>query len=313
MKQYYQIYNKVNEVEILIYEQIGTVGDEDGITAKNFANELKSYPGRPISVRINSPGGNLFEGITIYNILKNHNGKVTVYVDGIAASAASLIAMAGTVSMPGNAMMMIHDPMGVVIGGPDDMDKHSDLLRKLKGTIVSVYHDKTNLPRKEIEQMMTDETWFTASEAKEKGFADVVTAPADYQANFQLLKDFSNTPKQLLINRTINMGNTSNKSDISFEEYCRNEWNTKPEIRHEFFDFDTYQAYMQLGEEGQIQGVQPIFNKQPVAAIIDDETLKQQCRARWDASPELKHEFLNDFELYFFHQKGVEDGSFKEY
>lgn len=185
--------------EILIFDYIGAWG----ITAKDFIDELKALGEvADITVRINSYGGEVFDGLAIHNALHRHQAQVTVMVDGIAASIASVIAMAGDlVVMPENAMMMVHDPSGLVIGTADDMRDLADALDKMKASLVSVYRAKTGLDDAEIEQIMADETWLTAAEAVEKGFADEVEGKVEMAAmvtaaSFDLSK-FKNTPDGL--------------------------------------------------------------------------------------------------------------------
>lgn len=181
--------------ELHIYGEIGPYG----ITAKSVADALKPFAGaRQINVRINSPGGDVFDGNAIYNLLKSHPANVTVYVDGLAASIASVIAMAGNkIVMAQNAMMMIHDPWTIAVGGADDMRKSAEVMDKIKTTLVSAYRDKSGLNESEIATIMADETWFTAEEAVAMGFADEVAEEVKVDAKFDLSK-FKNTPNAIL-------------------------------------------------------------------------------------------------------------------
>tara|TARA_R100001530_G_scaffold133847_2_gene107823 strand:+ start:902 stop:2020 length:1119 start_codon:yes stop_codon:yes gene_type:complete len=175
MRQWYEFKNMHDETpELFIYDEIGESFWGEGVTAKNlvgYLNDLKSAS--KINVRINSPGGSVFDGNAIHNALVNHPADIHVHVDGMALSAASVIAMAGdTITMAENSMMMIHDPWAFVQGSADDMDAMSDVLGKIKRGIVESYHDKTGLGKRKVAAMMTDETWMTANEAVELGFAD---------------------------------------------------------------------------------------------------------------------------------------------
>ncbi|SUC26316.1 ATP-dependent Clp protease proteolytic subunit 1 [Providencia rustigianii] len=124
-----------------------------------------------INLHIHSPGGEVFEGIAIYNQLKNHNASITVYIDGLAASMASVIAMVGDeVIMPTNAMMMIHKPWGVSWGDADDMRDYADLLDKVENVLIPAYMEKTGKTKEELEAMLSEETWLTAEECVEHGF-----------------------------------------------------------------------------------------------------------------------------------------------
>ena len=200
MKKWYQIQAKKNKTaEILIYEQIGEDFWGEGVSAKEFVKDLQALDIDNIDLHINSPGGNVFDGNAIYNALKSHRANIRVVVDGIAASVASVVAMSGdTVEMPENAMMMIHDPSGFVMGTAGDMEKMANALNKIKGGLVTAYHNKSDLDNDQISEMMTDETWMTAEEALEYGFADEITEKVNIQANFEGLSQYKNVPNRLL-------------------------------------------------------------------------------------------------------------------
>lgn len=147
---------------------------DDDITPKKFKAELMESDG-DISVWINSPGGDVFAASQIYNMLKEYKGKVTVKVDGLAASAASVIAMAGDeILMSPIAMLMIHNPSTLIWGEEADMVKAKEMLAEVKESIVNAYELKTSLSRNKISKMMDMETWMSAKKAVELGFADKV-------------------------------------------------------------------------------------------------------------------------------------------
>lgn len=147
---------------------------DDDITPKQFKSELINSEG-DIVVWLNSPGGDVFAASQIYNMLKEYNGKVTVKIDGIAASAASVIAMAGSeILMSPVAMMMIHNPATVIYGEASDLQSGIDMLSEVKESIINAYEQKTSLSRNKISKMMDAETWFSAQKAVELGFADKV-------------------------------------------------------------------------------------------------------------------------------------------
>ena len=147
---------------------------DDDITPKQFKSELINSEG-DIVVWLNSPGGDVFAASQIYNMLKEYNGKVTVKIDGIAASAASVIAMAGSeILMSPVAMMMIHNPATVIYGEASDLQSGIDMLSEVKESIINAYEQKTSLPRNKISKMMDAETWFSAQKAVELCFADKV-------------------------------------------------------------------------------------------------------------------------------------------
>jgi ATP-dependent Clp protease protease subunit len=161
--------------EILIYSDIGENWFGDGVTAKAVKAQLDEMEG-DITIRINSPGGDVFDGFAIYNLLNQHDGKKTVHIDGMAASAASVIAMAGdSITMAENALMMIHDPWTVSVGSAGDMRATADLLDKVSGSIVTTYRAQTDIEEADLTAMMAAETWMNAAEAIEKGFATETT------------------------------------------------------------------------------------------------------------------------------------------
>ena len=148
---------------------------DDEITPALFKDELNSGTG-PITVIINSPGGDCVAAAQIYNMLVDYPHPVTVKIDGIAASAASVIAMAGdTVLMSPVSTMMIHNPATIAMGDHTDMEKALQMLKAVKDSIINAYQLKTGLSRREISRMMDAETWFDATKAVEMGFADGVT------------------------------------------------------------------------------------------------------------------------------------------
>ena len=156
----------------------GEISDEtwygDEVTPKLFKDELNSGDG-DITVWINSPGGDVFAAAQIYNMLRDYKGSVTVKIDGLAASAASVIAVAGdTVLMSPVAMMMIHNPATLAIGNAKDMEKAIGMLNEVKESILNAYEDKTGIKRSKLSKMMDDETWFNAKKAVELGFADKI-------------------------------------------------------------------------------------------------------------------------------------------
>ena len=154
----------------------GEISDEtwygDEVTPKMFKEELQDGEG-DITVWINSPGGDVFAAAQIYNMLMDYKGNVTVKIDGLAASAASVIAMAGTeVQMSPVAMMMIHNPATIAIGDSSEMKKAIDMLDDVKESIMNAYEIKTGLSRSRISHLMDAESWFNAKKAVELGFAD---------------------------------------------------------------------------------------------------------------------------------------------
>jgi ATP-dependent Clp endopeptidase proteolytic subunit ClpP len=194
LKRWYDFRARATGAEIVIYDEIGAFG----IPAKAFLDELKAFgPIAELTVRINSPGGSVFDGVAIYNALKRHDAAITVWIDGIAASIASMIAMAGDeVVMPENAMLMLHDPSGLVMGTATDMRGMAEALDRMKAGMVAAYRDKSGRDDAEVEALMAAETWLSAQEAVALGLADRIAQPVRMAAHFDL-SCFRNTPAQL--------------------------------------------------------------------------------------------------------------------
>ena len=165
-----------------ILELNGTIAEEswfdDDVTPQLFKDELNSGTG-DITVWINSPGGDCVAAAQIYNMLSNYKGKVTVKIDGIAASAASVIAMAGdTVLVSPVSMLMIHNPATIAWGDHAEMQKAIDMLSEVKESIINAYVLKTGLSRPKLSHLMDAETWMDANKAVELGFADEIMTRA---------------------------------------------------------------------------------------------------------------------------------------
>lgn len=155
--------------------------EEKMSTADMFRNELYSANGN-ISVWINSPGGDMVTGAQIYNLIKDYKGKVTVKIDGLAASAASVIAMAGDeILMSPVSNLMIHNPFTAAIGDSYEMKRTADMLNEVKESVINAYEIKTHLSRSKLSKMMDDETWLNAYKAVNLGFADGILFADDTQ------------------------------------------------------------------------------------------------------------------------------------
>lgn len=190
-----QINMKNESAEILLYEDIG---GWFGITADMFVKEIKSL-GKisNINLRINSNGGNVFDGLAIHNYLKSHEARVTVDVDGLAASIASIIAMAGDeVRMADNAWMMIHDPWIVTGGTADELRQTADTMDGVRETLLDTYANKAG-NRDEISDMMREETWLNAQAAEELGLIDSVTGSMKIAASVHK-EWFKHAPEELM-------------------------------------------------------------------------------------------------------------------
>ena len=156
------------EAEISIYDAIGGYD----VNAKEFVDELKGINAQTIHLRLNSPGGSVIDGNAIYNALKRHDAKIVTHIDGLAASMASVIAMAGDeVHMADNALIMIHNPWTVSMGDADELRADADLLDKMSASILSAY-GRSQYEVEELKDLMDAETWFTAQEAFDAGLVD---------------------------------------------------------------------------------------------------------------------------------------------
>lgn len=199
MKKWYEMKAKGNQAaEIQIYDEIGMWG----ISAKNFANDLKALGDdiKVLDVHISSPGGSVIDGNAIYNSLVNHQARVNVFIDSVALSMGSVIAMSGDhIFMAENALMMIHNPFGMAMGDAEELRKTADVMDKMKNSLIKSYERKTGKDYEELAALMDAETWMDADEALEMGFVDEITAPVEMAANFDISKfDFKNTPKNFV-------------------------------------------------------------------------------------------------------------------
>jgi len=191
-----------NSAELLLYDVVGfDFWSGGGITAKKVVDDLAALAGvEQLDVRINSPGGDVFDGTAIYNALARFSGKVVVHVDGIAASIASVIAMAGEeIRVAENAMMMVHRPWSHAIGDAPDMRQMADVLDKAWTALLATYSRRTGRRASSIEQLVVDgggEFWMTAQEAVDEGFADTVTKGEKGAQAFGLSR-FARVPARL--------------------------------------------------------------------------------------------------------------------
>jgi len=180
-KSWYSIKNATSDVaEIYLYDEIGYWG----VTAKDFVNALNDVTAGTIQLRVNSPGGDVFDGIAIYNAIKRHPSKCEVTVDAIAASAASFICMAGdTVAMTRNSELMIHDAWGLCVGNAADMRDTADLLDRFSNNIADIYMQKAGGTVESWRDTMRTEAWYSAQEAVDAGLADKVEGDSEEASN----------------------------------------------------------------------------------------------------------------------------------
>lgn len=205
----YQVKNQgANELDFWLYEEIGYEGwDGSGITAKGIAKDLQAAGSfHTINLHINSPGGRVFEAVAIYNLFRMHKANVNVFIDGLAASSASIVAMCGNhIEMANNAMLMIHKPWTICIGGADDLRRDAEMLDKLEeGAIIQTYLNQCQKRgvkdmSGQLAEMMAAETWLSADDAYDCGLIDSIGEALAAAAMFDLTKfKFRNAPVRLL-------------------------------------------------------------------------------------------------------------------
>lgn len=183
-KRFYQFTNAAEaEATLSIFDEIGFWGTN----AADFRRDLEAVSAPVINLQINSPGGSVFDGIAIYNLLKASGKTVKAKVMGVAASIASVILMAAhEIDMPANTMLMVHAPSGGVFGTAEEMRDMADVLDKVQASLVATYVNRTGKPEAEIVAMLAKDTWLTAAEAKELGFADTVSDAVELTALFDV-------------------------------------------------------------------------------------------------------------------------------
>lgn len=186
-----------DSAEILIYDEIGASFWGGGVDPKQFAQELSALGTiKTLNVRLNSPGGDVFDGVTIYNQLAQHPATVNMYIDGLAASAASVIAMAGDkIYIADNATVMIHNAMACTAGDANDMRKMADVLDKINSAMASTYSKRTGVTVAAVLKMMNTETWMIGQEAVDEGFADEIMQPNKTASARFDLSHFKHAPK----------------------------------------------------------------------------------------------------------------------
>lgn len=186
MRSWYAVRALAEGAEISIYDEIGAFG----VSAKGFVEALAAIPdGAALTLRINSPGGSVFDAVAIHNALRRRAGPVAVWIDGVAASAASYVAMAGDeVVMPRNTFLMIHDPVGVAAGAAEEMRAMAEALDRIRASLLQGYVAKSGRPETEIAALMAKESWLDAEEAVALGLADRIAEPVRIAAVFDLAR-----------------------------------------------------------------------------------------------------------------------------
>tara|TARA_R110002020_G_scaffold213148_1_gene419858 strand:- start:167 stop:1156 length:990 start_codon:yes stop_codon:yes gene_type:complete len=189
-------------VDVYIFDEIGTFG----INAQSFIEEIKAHKNQPMNLHLNCVGGDVFEGMAIYNVIKKRKAKTTVYIEGIAASMGSVIALAADeVIMAENSLFMIHNAFGGAMGEAKEMRKTAAVLDKISNEIADIYTKKTNLPFGKIKEMMDEETWLNADEAFELGFIDSISDAIKVAAKYDISKFKNITDKEIQHKLNINL------------------------------------------------------------------------------------------------------------
>jgi ATP-dependent Clp protease protease subunit len=195
MREWYRIAAQTDETvaELFVFDEIGkSFWSDNAVTAQKFVDDLKALPDvvKTIRVRVNSPGGSVFEAITIANVLRaqsrDQKRTVEMIIEGLAASAATIVTSAGdAIKFADNAMMMIHDPLAIVMGPAPDMRKMADLLDQVRDSIIATYRWTSQLSAKKLGDLMAETTWMNAEDAVKNGFATEVMAPVAVTAKFR--------------------------------------------------------------------------------------------------------------------------------
>jgi len=246
---WFKIENKSSKsADIYVYDEIGFWGT----TAQDFVDQLKEIDSAQINLHINSPGGEIFDGLAIYNALKQHRASVTTYVDALAASAASFIAMAGDeVVMARNGVLMIHDGIGLVFGNADDMRDTAVILDKMSDNIADIYAQQAGGAVSYWRDFMKAETWYSAFEARDAGLADTVLDEDNEEAE-----------------------EATNKWDLSFYNYGGKRFAPSPAevaLRLEISNTATKEASMGHGPKNQ-DGDQPTTEPTGETTEVQPET-----------------------------------------
>jgi len=211
-EKWYNIQNKAGaSTDVYIFDEIGMWG----VTAQNFISDIKDLKDTPINLRINSLGGDVFDGLAIYNVIKKRTAKTTVYIEGIAASIATIIALgADEVVMSENSLFMIHNASGGAMGESKDLQKTAEVLNKITRQLAEVYESKTGLSQETIQDMMDEETWLNAQEAFELGFIDTISDAIKIAAKYDVSKFKNITQEEIKNKLSININNKKMTNEL---------------------------------------------------------------------------------------------------
>ena len=211
-EKWYNIQNKAGKpADVYIFDEIGTYG----ITAQEFITDIKDLKDTPINLRINSIGGDVFDGMAMYNVIKRREAKTTVYIEGIAASIATIIALgADEVIMAENSLFMIHNAWGGTSGEAKDMRKTAETLDKITSELTEIYVKKTGLSVDALAEMMDEETWLNAQEAFDLGFVDTISDSIKVAAKYDVSKFKNITQEEIKNKLSININNKKMTNEL---------------------------------------------------------------------------------------------------
>lgn len=288
MKKYYQIETSGNKATIYIYGDITDENySESDVSALSFRNELSAIPlVSEIEVRVQSYGGSVFSGVAIYNMLKNHKALVTVYIDGVACSIATVIAMAGDkIIMPSNSMMMIHNPMSSLsYGNSNELRKMADTLDKIRESSIDAYLSKSNgkITREKLIELLDEETWLSAEECKNYGFCDEVTNQVELVAKFNestCINSLKNNPIKLEEKKEVKNMITLNKDRLEDLKVQQEEFiNEHKNCTHEQLmnDYPFYNSLVGKIEQAEIRQREQKNEEDEQKLRMDNTKDKQQ-------------------------------------
>ena len=197
----WNVKDSAKEAEVWLYDEIGEDWWGDGISAKGFIEDLQGLPPSvdKVIVRVNSPGGDVFEGFAIYQALLRDRREIVTAVDGLAASSASVVMMAGDeINAAATSMVMVHDPWTVAIGNAAEFRELAELLDQIAGQIVAAYGRRDSVDQDAIRAAMLAETWYSAAEAHEAGLVDTVTEASMAVAARVPPGRYANAPRRLI-------------------------------------------------------------------------------------------------------------------
>lgn len=305
--------------EILIYDEIDPWF---GVSAGDFANELNALEADEIVVGINSPGGIVFDGIAIMNALKRHPAKVIARIDGLAASAASFIAMAGDeIQTSKYAEMMIHEARGVVMGTADDFKEMRDLLIRHNESIASVYADRAGGDVKDWLKLMKNETWFTADEMVAAGLADTIIEPADESSAADEADSLKNrfdltvfnfagrrtAPAPVIRNQVRNDRSRKEAKMATLKEQLAEKYGLDPEL-----DDDAFNAALEAALPGPAAPAAAEADAQQLAAFADANGLAVVNRDQWASTVAAAQQGATAFaSMQRQNDEGVVDGAIR--